>query len=181
MTDFHFNIDLSPYICDYWWRVAVIRSQEAIKENEYVTFRDALEQYTRSERSIKDIVLRKQIHGWDYDGLRKHIVHLVRSTGYRDSVNVTFPTSATQIIARSPSTLSRFSSSTCVRVLCVLSCLWIIFAPIYCCLRSMGKTRDRIVADYSILATPEIFLQKNSATIATAVHRRSMGRYIADF
>ena len=181
MTDFHFSIDLAPYICDHWWRVAVVRSKEATKSNEYVSFRDALEQYTHLDRSIKHITLRKQIYGWDYSALRNSIIGLVRSTGYRESVDVSFPVSATDIIARSPSKLSQYSSSTCVRVLCVLSCLWIIFAPIYCCLNRMGTTRDRIAADFSILATPEIFLQKNAALIVQAVNARSFSRYVAHF
>ena len=84
-----------------------------------------------------------------------------------------------KIAARSPSKLSRFSNSTVVRVLCVVSCLFLIFGPIYLCLRSAGSTRDRIVADYTMLAPVDQFLYMNSGMIANAVRSRSTGTYVA--
>ena len=69
-----------------------------------------------------------------------------------------------------------------VRVLCVVSCLFLIFGPIYLCLRSAGATRDRIVADYSMVAPIDKFLHLNGAAIVTAVMGRSRelyGAYLA--
>jgi hypothetical protein len=53
-------VDLTPYICHQWWRVAVIPSDEALRAGEIVSLRDALEQYTLSKNKIKDIVLKNK-------------------------------------------------------------------------------------------------------------------------
>ncbi len=84
-----------------------------------------------------------------------------------------------RITARASSKMSRFSNSTLVRVLCVISCLFIIFGPIYLCLRSAGSTRDQIVADYSMLAPVDTFLHFNSGIIANAAIGRSRQHYLA--
>jgi hypothetical protein len=84
-----------------------------------------------------------------------------------------------RITARSSSKMSRFSNSTLVRVLCVVSCLFIIFGPIYLCLRAAGSTRDQIVADYSMSAPVDTFLYFNSGIIANAAIGRSRELYLA--
>ncbi len=75
--------------------------------------------------------------------------------------------------------MSRFSSSTLVRVLCVLTCLFLIFGPIYLCLRAAGSTKDQIVADYSMIAPVDTFLHFNAGIIANAAMGRSRERYAA--
>ncbi len=84
-----------------------------------------------------------------------------------------------QIEARSSSQLSRFAQSTLVRVLCVVSCLFLIFGPIYLCLRAKGLTKDKIVADYQIVAPIDTFLHFNAGTIANAAIGGSKGSYLA--
>ena len=84
-----------------------------------------------------------------------------------------------RIKANSSSGLSRFSNSTLVRVLCVITCLFLIFGPIYLCLRERGSTEDKIIADYSLVAPVETFLHWNAATIANAAIGRSTGSYSA--
>ncbi|CAF1413846.1 unnamed protein product [Rotaria sp. Silwood1] len=112
VTEFDFSIDPSPYICEQWWRVAVIPSAEARRGGETVTFRDALEQYTLSNKKIKEIVLKKLCHGWNLEELKKKLIALVRSTGYENSINVTYNRINYKIAARSSSTLSHFANST---------------------------------------------------------------------
>lgn len=84
-----------------------------------------------------------------------------------------------RVCARSSSKLSRFSNSTVVRVLCVLSCLFLIFGPIYLCLRAAGSTKDKIVADYAMAAPIDTFLHFNASVIANAAMGRSRGSYPA--
>jgi len=84
-----------------------------------------------------------------------------------------------RIAARSSSKLSRFSNSTLVRVLCVISCLLLIFGPIYLCLRAAGSTKDRIVADYSMVTPVDTFLHFNAGIIANAAISRSKELYLA--
>ncbi len=88
MTDFDIAIDLSPYICENWWRVAVIPSAKATMAGEAVTFRDVLEQYTLSNKKIKEIVLKKQLNGWNLNQLQNELYALVRSTGYPNNITV---------------------------------------------------------------------------------------------
>lgn len=88
VTEFDFSVDLSPYICEQWWRIAVIPSVEAVSADEIVSLRDALEQYTLSKKKIKRIVLQKQLHGWNLQDLRSELIALVRSTGYGNSINI---------------------------------------------------------------------------------------------
>ena len=84
-----------------------------------------------------------------------------------------------RISARSSSKMSRFANSTIVRVLCVITCLFLIFGPIYLCLKAVGSTRDRIVADYSMAAPIDTFLYFNAGTIANAAMARSCELYLA--
>lgn len=88
MTDFNFSLDLCAYVSQQWWRVAVIPSKETIKAGEYVTLRDAIEQYTRSERNIKQIICQKQLVGWNFAELTDKIKAIIYSTGYRSHINV---------------------------------------------------------------------------------------------
>jgi hypothetical protein len=84
-----------------------------------------------------------------------------------------------RITARSSSKMSRFSNSTLVRVLCVVSCLFLIFGPIYLCLRAAGSTRDQVVADYTMITPIDTFLHFNAGIIANAAIGRSQELYLA--
>ncbi len=88
MTDFNFSLDLAPYVSQQWWRVAVIPSKKTIESGEVVLFRDVLEQYTRSERNIKEIVCQKQLVGWNFQELQNKIKALIYAAGYRRHINV---------------------------------------------------------------------------------------------
>jgi hypothetical protein len=88
VTDFNFSLDLASYVSQQWWRVAVIPSKKTIESGANVSFRDALEQYTRSERNIKEITCQKQLVGWNFQELQDKIRALIYSTGYRSYINV---------------------------------------------------------------------------------------------
>ena len=88
VTDFSVSVDLSPYVCEHWWRVAVIPSEGSPNGNGSVTLRTALEQYTLTRKKIKEIVLQKQVHGWNLNELRSQLTDLVRSTGYPDDITI---------------------------------------------------------------------------------------------
>ena len=68
--------------------MAVIPSKEAINSGQNVTLRDAVEQYTRSEKNIKEIVCQKQLLGWNFQDLTYKVKALIYSTGYRNHVDV---------------------------------------------------------------------------------------------
>ncbi len=88
MTDFNFSLDLIHYVSQQWWRVAVMPSKKTIKAGETVSLRDAIEQYTRSERNIKEITCQKQLVGWNFQELSDKIKSIIYSTGYRSHIRV---------------------------------------------------------------------------------------------
>ena len=81
VTDFKFSIDLAPYICQQWSRITM-------KAGRYVSLRDLFEQYTLSDRGIKQIVLHKKICGLFKKDIHNRIMAFVRSTGYEGSIDV---------------------------------------------------------------------------------------------
>ncbi len=88
MTDFNFSLDLAQYVSQQWWRVAVMPSKKTVKAGEHVSLRDAIEQYTRSDRNIKEITCQKQLVGWNFQDLTDKIKALIYSTGYRNLIQV---------------------------------------------------------------------------------------------
>ena len=51
-----------------------------------ISLRDAIEQYTRSEKSIKEIICQKQLSGWNLKELTNKIKMLIYSIGYRNHI-----------------------------------------------------------------------------------------------
>ena len=81
-------MDLTGYIASQWYRVAVMPSEKTVKAGEFVSLRDAVEQYTRSTGSIKNLVCKKQLLGWNFQDLTYKIKCLIYSTGYRNQISV---------------------------------------------------------------------------------------------
>ncbi len=88
VTDFNFSLDLAQYVSHQWWRVVVMPSKKTVKAGEYVSLRDAIEQYTQSDKNIKQIVCQKQVVGWNFQELTDKIKSIIYSTGYRSHVHV---------------------------------------------------------------------------------------------
>ncbi|CAF1084003.1 unnamed protein product, partial [Didymodactylos carnosus] len=134
VDDFNFTVDITPYINAKWSRV-VVRANGTDNEDS-ITLRDCLEQYTRSTKKIKQLTLEKQIDGWRLQDVKDNIKVLLRQTGYRHHITVTFPLTNYKIVARGSNKISKFANNTCARLTCVLTCLWIVFLPVYLCMRS---------------------------------------------
>jgi hypothetical protein len=134
ITDFSFSLDGSPYIDPAFHRIVAIpkpgKRQQTIKET--------LKDYCASNNMLKEIHLQKQLL-WNFNELRAAIEWTIRSTGYRDSVHIRFDVSNSEVYAYSSSAMSKFSRNPCVQCLCFVTCLCIIFAPIYFLSR---KTED---------------------------------------
>ena len=89
VIDFNYSIDLTAYISEHYWRMAVIPSTNSSNNSDQtITFRDALEEYTHSNKSLKEICCRKQLAGWNYDGLRMKVKEIIRSTGYNGMISI---------------------------------------------------------------------------------------------
>ncbi len=74
--------------------------------------------------------LKKQIR-WNFAELTRSIEWTIRSAGYGGCVEINFCLNNDQILAFDDSTLSRMAHSCAIKTLCVMTCLCIIFAPIY--------------------------------------------------
>lgn len=85
VTDFNYSIDLTAYVSKHCWRIAVIPSNNSEGN---ITFRDALEQYTRSNKYLKEIRCQKQLIGWDFHLLKSQIERIIRWTGYGGMINI---------------------------------------------------------------------------------------------
>lgn len=85
VIDFNYSIDLTDYVSEHYWRLAVIPPNMS---HETITFRNALEQYTQSEKSLKEIHCHKQLVGWNYDRLRMKVKRIIRSTGYHGMISI---------------------------------------------------------------------------------------------
>lgn len=81
-------MDASNYISQQWWRVAVVPSSKTVKAGEFVSLRDALEQYTLSTKNFKEITCQKQLAGWDFTQVGNHIRAMIYSTGYQNKIDV---------------------------------------------------------------------------------------------
>ncbi len=66
----------------------MIPSKKALDRNENISFRDALEEYTLSEKNFKEIQCQKQLIGWNFKELRDKIRELISSTGYGGNIYI---------------------------------------------------------------------------------------------
>lgn len=84
-----------------------------------------------------------------------------------------------EIFARKSSMIARFSQSICTHILCFLTCLCLLFLPIYLYLRRTGYVRHQIVADYQMISSTDVFLRLNRNHIIKATLMHSKGHYKA--
>jgi hypothetical protein len=90
--------------------------------------------------------MRKQVV-WDFNNLQSAIRFAILQTGYRNRIDVSFPLRSASVSAYCSDPLSKVAHNTCFKVMCVLSCLCIIFAPIYFLSR---KKVDTIVCEFNV-------------------------------
>ncbi|KAJ3343441.1 hypothetical protein HDU91_000379 [Kappamyces sp. JEL0680] len=165
VTDFEFSLDLSGYIAG-WSQIAC----EATNGHPQKSFNDTLEEYCQSTNKLKEIHLKKQVQ-WEWDKIRDILVFCIRQSGYGHSISITFPSYNDHIDVFCSSAWSRFSHNTAVRVLCVLTCLCIVFYPMFLGMRD--KATNRIVVNYPVLISPEEFYNRNYYTIVHHVTSRT--------
>ncbi|KAJ3296227.1 hypothetical protein HK104_001840 [Borealophlyctis nickersoniae] len=104
---------------------------------------------------------------WAYDNLKAGIVYAIRSTGYRQNISVRFEPHAHKVSAYHSGALSKLAHNLCVKVLCTLTCLIIIFGPLYCISRK--KIDARLVCEYPMLISDEQWFYANYGTIISGV------------
>jgi hypothetical protein len=124
--------------------------------------------------------MRKKVQ-WDKKGLKKALKKLVYAAHYNPNhiVDVKFVKKNNRVHVRSSSILSKMANDTCSRILCVLTCLWTVFLPLWLVVRK--KVDKQLVAYYHYLITPEEFYQHFSQQIYKLAMNRARGdEIIAD-
>jgi hypothetical protein len=74
---------------------------------------------------------------WDYAELSTVIHAAVRQVGFRKQITISYPMTEHTVKVKSSSKLARTARDPCVKLLCIMTCLWVVFLPIYCCIRKV--------------------------------------------
>jgi hypothetical protein len=133
VTDFDFSLDMSDYVSPGWSRILSI-PEDGEKQK---TFQETLKEYATSEAAIKQIKMKKQAI-WDYQQISTAIEYSIRQMHYPHKIEITFPTKADEVFVHNSSLLSRLSQNSWLRCLFIITCLWIIFLPIYLLMSNDG-------------------------------------------
>jgi hypothetical protein len=100
---------------------------------------------------------------WDFTELQQAIIGAIRNAGFYKQITITFPKQQHEVSVHSAHCMGRFARNTWVRVLCVLSCLWVVACPIYMC--SRHRMADTLLADFKMRITPKDWFYTNYQTI----------------
>jgi hypothetical protein len=131
VTDFDFHVDMSHYVSPAWTRIMCVPEKDGDKPK---TFEETLKEYVKSEASIKEIKMKKQSI-WEYQKISQAIEYSIRQLGYPHKVEISFPTEADEVFVYNSSFLSKISRNSWLRCLIIITCLWIIFVPIFLMMR----------------------------------------------
>ncbi|KAJ3115677.1 Ca(2+)-dependent cysteine protease [Phlyctochytrium bullatum] len=185
VTDFSFGLDATPFVAQDWTAIFALPKGAARKQNQRAIgahvpkldaeggqFRAALEEFTRSKNLLKEIQLEKEVV-WDFATLRRAIHLVVRRTGYFGDISVTFPRYNHVINVHSSSAISRAAQQCWVWVLLSITCLWIIFLPLFFITRK--KVGGRLCAHYYMTVDSATFFNRNVIAIMNAARMRAIG------
>ncbi|KAJ3408897.1 hypothetical protein CcCBS67573_g07558 [Chytriomyces confervae] len=176
VTDFNFTLDVTNYVSETWERIEAAPKREMV-EPELGEWRAVIEAFTRSENPLKEIHMHKEIE-WDVKQIRKWLEAAIRTTGYCHRVHIDFPKSNDTVTALADSDLSHCANSFVTKVLCFLSCLWILFWPLFMLVRN--NVTGQLHAYYLCEGTEMEFVSRNMAVILHAVTHRKIGeKYVA--
>lgn len=89
--------------------------------------RETVQEFTSSWDLYKELRLTKLVQ-WDYGEVERALTDLARSTGYRRSIHVEFPTADHKVVVWASNVCSTTANSMTVRILCCLSCLMLCVA-----------------------------------------------------
>ncbi|KAJ3111663.1 hypothetical protein HDU96_005477 [Phlyctochytrium bullatum] len=188
VVDFSLDIDVSALVCPIWEHVFAVQpgtrarqrkwsplakhflEVEGLTQEDRASWRQILEQFTRSKNVLKEIHLTKEIM-WDYETLESSIENAIRATGYVYPVEITFDRTFDKISVYAATRLSKAFRSWWFWVLLIVTFLWIPVLPLYYLLRL--KLDDQMVAQYEMKVDERTFYEKNATAIMMAVRERA--------
>jgi hypothetical protein len=74
---------------------------------------------------------------WNYAELSMVIHAAIRQVGFRRSITISYPMSSHKVKVKSDAKIAKAARNPWMRAACIITCLWIIFLPIYCCVRKV--------------------------------------------
>ena len=170
VEDFHDCYDISGLVLPTGLIYAV-----PDKNGNFMTVTQLASEYVASKNKFKSLKLRKH-PVWDYASLETAIRGAIRMAGYCHYINISFPMENDQMCVQSDSNWEKISKNTVVRVLCVISCLWIFAYPVY--LLARKKFDHCLRADFQMAVTSQEWFMQNywviSASARAAVSRSNI-------
>lgn len=177
ITDCDFHVDVTKYVLPHWSRIVAHPSGRG--RSSTATVRATLEEYTSSRNAFKEFHLEKHVM-WDYDRVKQLLTDLLRSStahGRRHvKISVAFPKRDWKVSAFASNRYSRAAHSTLVRVLCIMSWLWIIFLPAWAIARK--RMKNRLTCEYAMAVNADEFYGRNWFQIHSAILRRCQGQHL---
>ncbi|KAJ3194308.1 hypothetical protein HK101_003024 [Irineochytrium annulatum] len=129
-------------------------------------WKDVLREYTGSKYAFKELFMAKEVP-WDYDSLRPALMRAIRWTGYQGKIDITFEKRSYKVVAHSSSIWSKVTRNPFTWFLCAISCLWIVFLPLY--LFAIKRIHGKLRFFYPMKYSGEEFYNRNSGQIVQAV------------
>ncbi|KAF9955084.1 hypothetical protein BGZ72_004039 [Mortierella alpina] len=165
VEDFRMMYDLTPYISPR----GTIYTTPNPKTGYIPTLREAMEQYAEEENPFKEMRMHKAIR-WDFEDLECAITHAIRSTNYRYSIDISFPSTNDVVIAKSASPLARFMRSNWTKAFCILTCLGVCFYPARALYR---KVKEKTVkSEFEMTISTRDFYMQNYWSIVDQIQYR---------
>ncbi|CAB4397525.1 hypothetical protein RhiirA5_448939 [Rhizophagus irregularis] len=160
ITDFNFTLDLTEHISTN----GIIRTIS--KNNKQKDILELLNEYVKNENTLKNIEMKKVVI-WDYESLTKAISTVIRQQGYRSDLRITFPLRNHFVRVESDHKFAKFARNIWTKILCFITCLWIIFFPILWLYRNSFKNQIR--SDFVMNISEKDWFDRNVNSIVTNV------------
>jgi hypothetical protein len=160
VTDFSFTFDLSEYVSNN----GIIHTVS--KNNRERNVMEVLNEYVKNENSLKNIEMKKVVI-WDYGSLTKAISTVIRQQGYHKDLRITFPLRNHIVRVESDHTFAKFTRNIWTQILCIITCLWIIFYPILWLYRNSFKNQIR--SDFLMNISEKDWFDRNVNSIVANV------------
>ncbi|GBC10637.1 hypothetical protein RclHR1_00980014 [Rhizophagus clarus] len=158
-TEFNFTFDLTEYVS----------INGIIRTNDQKEIMELLNDYVKNESMLKNIEMKKVVT-WDYESLTKAISTVIRQQGYRNNLRITFLLRNHIVHVESDPKFARFASNIWIQILFIITCLWIIFLPIFWLYKLYkASNKKQIRSDFTMTINEKDWFDKNVNSIIANV------------
>nr|CAG8639071.1 6097_t:CDS:1 [Entrophospora candida] len=137
VTDFLITIDLSEYVLPNGTIHAIPN-----KKNPDPQIMDIVNEYINHENKLKEFIMKKTVL-WDYQSLTKAISTSIRLHGFHRFLEITYPLQNHKVKVQSDHKFAKFTRNTFTQVLCVVTCVCIVFWPLFWLYKKSFKNQIR--------------------------------------